>query len=82
MHNPNAFDRDTRPSETVEQPAKAAAAMTVEIAHEFRELLTVALFSLAQLQRQSLDDRGRQQLQRAERAVGQIGAIINRVQPI
>jgi signal transduction histidine kinase len=65
MHNPN----------------EAPVTMTVKIAHEFRELLTVALLSLEQLQRQSLDDRGREQLQRAQRAVGQIGEIINRVQP-
>jgi signal transduction histidine kinase len=66
MHNPN----------------EAPVTITVEIAHEFRELLTVALFCLEQLQRQSLNDRGREQLQRAQRAVGQIGEIINRVQPI
>ena len=65
------------PSRT-EPPATPA----VDIAHEFRELLTVTLFSLAQLQRQSLDDQGREQLRRAERAVGQIGEIINRVQPV
>jgi signal transduction histidine kinase len=82
MHNPNEYDHDAHQSDAIEPRAEAPAAMTVEIAHEFRELLTVALFSLAQLQRKSLDDRGREQLQRAEWAVGQIGAIINRVQPI
>jgi signal transduction histidine kinase len=82
MHNPNAYDHDAHQGGAIEPRAEAAAAMTVEIAHEFRELLTVALFSLAQLQRQSLDDQGREQLRRAERAMGQIGEIINRVQPI
>jgi signal transduction histidine kinase len=82
MHNPNAYDHDAHRGDAIEPRAEAAAAMTIDIAHEFRELLTIALFSLKQLQRQSLDDRGREQLQRADRAVGQIGEIINRIQPI
>jgi hypothetical protein len=86
MHNPNPYDRGAHQTETMparaEPRAEAPVTMAVEIAHEFRELLTIALFSLKQLHRQSLDDRGRAQLQRAERAVGQIGEIISRVQPL
>jgi hypothetical protein len=81
MHNPNASDHDGQ-TETMPSRTEPSATLTVAIAHEFRELLTIALFSLTQLQRQSLDDRGREQLQRADRAVGQIGEIINRIQPI
>jgi hypothetical protein len=81
MHNPNASDHDGQ-TETMPSRTDPSATLTVAIAHEFRELLTIALFSLTQLQRQSLDDRGREQLQRADRAVGQIGEIINRIQPI
>jgi hypothetical protein len=82
MHNLNAYDHDAHPGNAVEPQAEAPAIVTVEIAHKFRELLTVTLVSLEQLQRQSLDDRGREQLQRAKAAVSQIGEIINRVQPI
>jgi signal transduction histidine kinase len=82
MHNPNAYDHDAHPGDAIELQAEAPAIVTVEIAHKFRELLTIALFSLEQLERQSLDDRGREQLQRVERAVGHIGEIIDRVQPI
>jgi hypothetical protein len=81
MHNPNASDHDGQ-TETMPSRTEPSATLTVTIAHEFRELLTIALFSLEQLQRQSLDDQGREQLQRADRAVGQIGKIINRIQPI
>jgi hypothetical protein len=82
MQNPNAYDHDAHPSDAIEPPAEAPAIMTVEIAHQFRELLTVTLVSLEQLQRQSLDDRGREQLRRAKSATSQIGEIINRVRPI
>jgi hypothetical protein len=80
MHNLNAYD--AHPGNAVEPRAETPATMTVEIAHKFRELLTIALSSLEQLQRQSLDDRGREQLRRAESAVSQISEIINRVQPM
>jgi hypothetical protein len=82
MHNPNAYDHDAHQGDTIEPRAEAPDAISVEIAHKFREFLTVALFSLEQLRRQSLDDRGQEQLQRAETAVSQISEIINRVQPI
>jgi signal transduction histidine kinase len=82
MHNPNASDHDGQTETMPSPPFEPPDTMTVEIAHKFRELLTIALFSLEQLQRQSLDDQGREQLQRADRAVGQIGEIINRIQPI
>jgi signal transduction histidine kinase len=81
MHNPNAHDHDAHQS-GIEPRVELPDTLTVDTAHEFRELLTIALFSLKQLQRQSLDDRGREQLQRADRAVDQIGEIINRIQPI
>jgi signal transduction histidine kinase len=60
----------------------AAAAMTVEVAHELRERLTVLLFSLEQLQRQALTDHGQDLLNRAKRAAGQISETVNRVRPI
>jgi signal transduction histidine kinase len=82
MHNPNAYDHDAHQIETMPSRIEPPATLAVDIAHEFRELLTIALFSLKQLQCQSLDDRGREQLQRADRAVSQIGEIINRIQPI
>jgi hypothetical protein len=66
----------------VEPRANAPAIMTVEIAHSLRELLTVLLASLEQLERQSLDDRGREQLKRAERAAREISESINHIQPL
>jgi hypothetical protein len=59
MHNPNAYDHDAHQIETMPSRIEPPATLAVDIAHEFRELLTIALFSLKQLQRQSLDDRGR-----------------------
>jgi len=57
------------------QPPRAAAlgAVAVDIAHEFNELLTIALGSLEQLRRQSLNEQGQRQLERAEWSVRQAG---------
>jgi signal transduction histidine kinase len=82
MHNPNEYDHDAHQGDAIKVRGESPAIMAVEIAHKFRELLTVTLVSLEQLQRQSLDERGHEQLQRAKSAVSQIGEIINRVQPI
>jgi hypothetical protein len=51
-------------------------ALTDEQVHKIREYLTMILFSLEQLQRQALDDRGRAQLQRADTAAQQMVEII------
>jgi signal transduction histidine kinase len=48
------------------------AIFTVDIAHDLNELLTIALGSLEQLRRQSLDQRGQRQLERAEWSVRQV----------
>lgn len=40
--------------------------MTADLIHEFKNLLTVIAGSLEQLRRQQLNDRGQQQLARAE----------------
>jgi signal transduction histidine kinase len=49
------------------------------VAHEFNNLLTVALGSLEQLRRQVLDERGREQLERAEWSVRQAGRLARQV---
>jgi signal transduction histidine kinase len=49
--------------------------MATGIAHEFSNLLTIVLGSLEQLRRQPLDERGREQLDRAEWAVRQAGRL-------
>jgi signal transduction histidine kinase len=49
------------------------------VAHEFNNLLTVALGSLEQLRRQALDERGREQLERAEWSVRQAGRLARQV---
>jgi signal transduction histidine kinase len=82
MDNVAGCDVGDRPNPRAELQVQAPAAMTVEVAHEIRELLTILVFSLEQLKRQPLDDRGRTQLTRAAQAAGQIGEIVKRVQPI
>jgi signal transduction histidine kinase len=49
------------------------------MAHEFNNLLTVALGSLEQLRRQALDERGREQLERTEWSVRQAGRLARQV---
>ncbi len=55
------------------------SALTVGIAHEFNNLLTIALGSLEQLRRQPLDERGEKQLDRAEWGVRQAGRLSRQV---
>jgi signal transduction histidine kinase len=55
---------------------KTRVALMAEEAHKVREHLTVILGSLEQLQHQSLDDRGRRQLQRARIAAEQLATIV------
>src|SRR3954447_5438071 len=59
--------------------AEALGAIAVDIAHELNELLTIALGSLEQLRRQPLDERGQQQLERAEWSVRQAGWLTKKV---
>ncbi len=40
--------------------AEASGCVTVEVAHEFSNMLTIVLGSLEQMRRQPLDDQGRQ----------------------
>ena len=54
-------------------------AIATGVAHEFNNLLTVALGSLEQLRRQTLDERGREQLERAEWSVRQAGCLARQV---
>jgi signal transduction histidine kinase len=53
--------------------------MAAGVAHEFNNLLTIALGSLEQLHRQSLDERGHMQLERAEWSVRQAGRLAQQV---
>jgi signal transduction histidine kinase len=59
--------------------AEALGVVAVDIAHELNELLTIALGSLEQLRRQSLDERGQRQLERAEWSVRQAGQLAKKV---
>jgi signal transduction histidine kinase len=62
------------------QRAEALGAVfTTDIAHDLNELLTIALGSLEQLRRQSLDERGQRQLERAEWSVRQVGWLTKEV---
>lgn len=54
-------------------------AIAAGIAHEFNNLLTIALGSLEQLRRQTLDDRGQEQLERADWSVRQAGRLARQV---
>jgi signal transduction histidine kinase len=54
-------------------------AMASGMAHEFNNLLTIALGSLEQLRRQTLDERGRDQLERADWSVRQAGRLARQV---
>lgn len=53
--------------------------MAAGLAHEFNNLLTVALSSLNQLRRQPLDETGETQLERAEWATRQAGRLAQQV---
>jgi signal transduction histidine kinase len=48
------------------------------VAHEFNNLLTIALGSLEQLRRQRLDETGSAQLERALWSVHQAGRLVSR----
>jgi signal transduction histidine kinase len=54
-------------------------AMAAGLAREFGNLLTIALGSLEQLRRQSLDERGHMQLERAEWSVQQAGRLAQQI---
>jgi signal transduction histidine kinase len=53
--------------------------MAAGLAHEFKNLLMIALGSLEQLRRQSLDERGHRQLERAEWSVQQAGRLAQQI---
>ena len=57
----------------------ALGTMASSVAHEFNNLLTIVLGSLEQLRRQQLDDRGRDQLDRAEWGTRQAGRLADQV---
>ena len=50
-----------------------------DTAHELNNLITVVLGSLEQLQRQTLDERGKAQLDRAQTAVAQAHLLLQRL---
>ncbi len=62
--------------------AEASGSMTVEVAHEFSNMLTIVLGSLEQMRRQPLDDQGRQQLARAEWGARRACALLSRCSPL
>ena len=78
-----SFQAGTRlsPEFSESQPERVAIIGTIAtgLAHEFNNLLTVALGSLEQLRRQALDERGREQLDRAEWSVRQAGRLARQV---
>ena len=57
----------------------ARSVIAPELAHQLSELVTVVWGSLEQLQGQSLDDRGRIQLERADEAIHRVWEIIRKV---
>jgi len=63
------------------QPERVAVIGTIAtgVAHEFNNLLTIVLGSLEQLHRQPLDERGCEQLERAEWGVRQAGRLARQV---
>jgi signal transduction histidine kinase len=73
-------DNGTEMAQSQSQRAEALGAVfTTDIAHDLNELLTIALGSLEQLRRQSLDERGQRQLERAEWSVRQVGWLTKEV---
>ena len=57
--------------------AHLPAGMTAaDAAHELNNLMTVVLGSLEQLQRQTMDERGKLQLDRAQTAVAQANVLL------
>jgi signal transduction histidine kinase len=75
-------DRTSSSNEVVQQQSKRAevlGAMAAGVAHEFNNLLTIVLSSLEQVHRQPLDERGQEQLQRAEWGVRQAGRLARQV---
>jgi signal transduction histidine kinase len=65
--------------ENQSQRVEILGRMAAGVAHEFNNLLTIALGSLEQLRRQSLDERGHMQLERAEWSVRQAGRLAQQV---
>jgi signal transduction histidine kinase len=65
--------------ENQSQRVELLGGMAAGMAHEFNNLLTIALGSLEQLRRQSLDERGHMQLERAEWSVRQAGRLAQQV---
>jgi signal transduction histidine kinase len=62
------WELDTREELAKLRSERAAllGSIAAKVAHEFNNVLTVVLSSLDQLRRQPLDERGQQQLERAE----------------
>ena len=69
----------TEMSENQPERVQVIGAMASGVAHEFNNLLTIALGSLEQLRRQTLDERGRDQLVRADWSVRQAGRLARQV---
>ena len=57
----------------------ARSVIKPELAHQLSELLTIIYGNLELLRQQSLDDRGRAQLSRADEAIHQLWEIIRGV---
>jgi signal transduction histidine kinase len=76
----NGGDR-SRPTIPDNQPERVEVigAMATGVAHEFNNLLTIVLGSLEQLRRQTLDERGLEQLERAVWSVHQAGRLARQV---
>jgi signal transduction histidine kinase len=82
-------ERRGPPTETADSAAEIAqdqagriqalGAMAAEIAHEFNNLMTIVIGSLEQLRRQNLDERGQEQLRRADWGARQAGRVTQRV---
>jgi len=71
---PRTEDLENRP-----ERVEVIGSIATGVAHEFNNLLTIALGSLEQLRRQTLDERGQEQLQRVEWSVHQAGRLAKQV---
>jgi signal transduction histidine kinase len=75
----NAASRRSELSASQPERIQVIGALATGVAHEFNNLLTIALGSLEQLRRQTLDERGRDQLERADWSVRQAGRLARQV---
>jgi len=69
----------TENAEDQPKRVQVIGAIATGVAHEFNNLLTIALGSLEQLRRQTLDERGREQLERADWSVRQAGRLARQI---